>query len=584
MAWFLNLSTRSKLLLGFGSLLLLLAVVIVAAFASITAIQQSQERIYAEEFVDVMLIKDIRANQRATREDLLTAILAPDQQARGDRLARIARRDQETTRLFQELSDRIPPASPLYPHLREFTELRQEFRDTRINKVIPLIRAGQTEEARQLVTGIQEERAARLESLAQMLINEMMEEVERQLELTRERVQRLLTIFAAIGLLAVGLGLFMIRLMNRAITGSLVHLARAAEDIAGGDLSASIPPEERRDEVGVLAQSFSRMILYLRGQAEVAKKIAAGDLTVQLQPQSARDTLGIAIGEMISSLRQMTGEIQESSNVLAAAASEIMSSTSEVASSVSETTTAVSQTTATVEEVKQTATVSDQKAQYVSDTAQKAAQVLVDGTRSVEETIARMTLIRDQMEAIATSIIKLSEQSQAIGEIITTVNDLAERSNLLAVNAAIEAARAGEHGRGFGVVAQEVRSLAEQSKQATGQVRTILNDIQKATSGAVLATEQGSKSVEAGVKQSQQAGESIKTLGESIARAAQAAAQITASSRQQVTGMEQIITAMENIRQAGEQNVDGTRQSETAAHNLHDLGQKLRELVGRYRV
>ncbi|MDO8706310.1 MAG: methyl-accepting chemotaxis protein, partial [Sulfuricaulis sp.] len=180
----------------------------------------------------------------------------------------------------------------------------------------------------------------------------------------------------------------------------------------------------------------------------------------------------------------------------------------------------------------------------------------------------------------AESIVRLSEQSQAIGEIIATVNDLAEQSNLLAVNAAIEANKAGEQGKGFAVVAQEVKSLAEQSKQATAQVRTILGDIQKATSTAVLATEQGNKAVEAGVKQTTETGESIRLLADSIAEAAQAATQIAASSQQQMVGMDQVALAMENIKQASVQNVAGTKQAEAAAQNLHELGQKLNDLIG----
>src|SRR5207302_9134131 len=120
--------------------------------------------------------------------------------------------------------------------------------------------------------------------------------------------------------------------------------------------------------------------------------------------------------------------------------------------------------------------------------------------------------IQSQMESIAESIVRLSEQSQSIGEIISTVNDLAEQSNLLAVNAAIEAAKAGEQGKGFTVVAHEVKSLAEQSKQATSQVRAILSDIQRATNGAAMAVEQGAKAVEEGVRQSAEAGRSIAQL------------------------------------------------------------------------
>jgi len=164
------------------------------------------------------------------------------------------------------------------------------------------------------------------------------------------------------------------------------------------------------------------------------------------------------------------------------------------------------------------------------------------------------------------------------------VNDLAEQSNLLAVNAAIEAAKAGEQGKGFAVVAQEVKSLAEQSKQATAQVRAILGDIQKATSGAVMATEQGSKAVEAGVKLSGEVGESIRVLADSIEEAAQAAIQIAASAQQQFVGMDQVALAMRNIQQASVQNVAGTKQTEIAAQNLRELGQKLKQLVDRYQV
>jgi methyl-accepting chemotaxis protein len=164
------------------------------------------------------------------------------------------------------------------------------------------------------------------------------------------------------------------------------------------------------------------------------------------------------------------------------------------------------------------------------------------------------------------------------------VNDLADQSNLLAVNAAIEAAKAGEQGKGFAVVAQEVRSLAEQSKKATVQVRTILGDIQRATNGAVMATEQGTKAVEAGVKQASQSGESVKALAESVVESSQAATQIAASSQQQLLGMDQVASAMENIKIATTQNIAGAQQSEAAAQNLQDLGHKLKHLVGRYKL
>ena len=255
-----------------------------------------------------------------------------------------------------------------------------------------------------------------------------------------------------------------------------------------------------------------------------------------------------------------------------------------MASGTAETATAISETTTTVEEVRQAAQLSSEKAKNVSDKAQRVAQVSQGGQKSVEETAVGMGQIRDQMESIARTIMRLSEQSQSIGGIIASVTDLADQSNLLAVNAAIEASRAGEQGKGFAVVAQEIKILAEQSKQATAQVRGILNDVQKATGAAVMATEQGSKPVDAGVKQSEQAGEAIRVLTESSVEAAQAATQIVASSQQQVVGMDQINIAMENINQAGAQTATSMKQVELAAQNLNGLGEKLKELVEQFKV
>ena len=320
-----------------------------------------------------------------------------------------------------------------------------------------------------------------------------------------------------------------------------------------------------------------QMKLESDGRDELAATVKLFTLTMAIVSLLGL-VVGISIGVYLS--RSITRQLRESINQLSSSASEILATTTQVASGAAETVAAVTETTATVEEVKQTAQLASQKAKYVSDSAQKASQVSQTGRKSVEDAVQGMHRIQEQMESIAESIVRLSEQSQAIGEIIATVNGLAEQSNLLAVNAAIEATKAGEQGKGFGVVAQEIKSLAEQSKQATAQVRSILGDIQKATGAAVLATEQGNKAVEAGVKQTGETGESIRLLAESITEAAQAATQIAASSQQQMVGMDQVALAMENIKQASVQNVAGTRQAEVAAQSLHELGQRLGDLIG----
>ncbi len=533
----LDLTTRAKLFLGFGLMILFLAAAIATAYIGITDIRDSEKKLYAEDFANAVDLKDVRANQNAIRADVLTMLLATDRELPQQD---IADRDKQNDAAMQRLLDRAENDPALRTRLEEFNAIRNAFRETREMQVIPLILAGKVEEAEALALGVQEEHNQQMRSIADELVEEADKRAQASLAQAEQQANNSIRLFVIVGLLALLSGAGMALFLERIIANPLKAISGVAERVASGDLTVNMPSDQRADEVGALAQAFRRMV---------------------------------------EALREVNREIREGVNVLASSSSEILASTTQVASGAAETATAVSQTTTTVEEVKQTAQVATQKAKYVSDTAQKSAQVSQTGRQAVEESIQGMSRIREQMESIAESIVRLSEQSQAIGEIIASVNDLAEQSNLLAVNAAIEAAKAGEQGKGFAVVAQEVKSLAEQSKQATAQVRTILSDIQKATGAAVMATEQGSKAVEAGVKQSAEASEAIRLLADSIAEAAQAATQIAASSQQQSVGMDQVALAMENIKVASTQNMAGTKQAEQAAQGLTALAHRLSSMI-----
>lgn len=282
-------------------------------------------------------------------------------------------------------------------------------------------------------------------------------------------------------------------------------------------------------------------------------------------------------------LRTLATKLQEEIDVLATSGEEILAAVHDASSGTAETATAVTETTTTVEELKQTAQVAADKAKHVTDVTDLTLNVLKDSEHKIDETIHGMNRIQEGMSTISQSIIKLSEHSQVIGEIIDTVNDLAEQSHLLAVNAAIEAAKAGDQGKGFAVVAQEVRSLAEQSKQATVQVRNILHDIQNSTSSAVMATEQGSKAVTNGMRQSEQTNQSIRSLAQEITKVIQAATQIAVSSQQQLIGVEQVTIAMGNIKEASHQQVEHMRQIEAGIKGLNEVGQGLKNLALEYK-
>jgi methyl-accepting chemotaxis protein len=272
--------------------------------------------------------------------------------------------------------------------------------------------------------------------------------------------------------------------------------------------------------------------------------------------------------------------LRETSSVIASGSAQILAATTEQAAGANETLAAVSETVATVDEVTQTAEQAAERARAVSDTAQRAADLGKSGRNAVEDSVAGMKQVRDQVESIGRSILSLAEQAQAIGEIIAAVNDIAEQTNILALNAAVEAARAGDAGRGFAVVASEIKSLAEQSKRSTVQVRQILGEIQRATSSAVMTTDQGTRQAAAASRQISEAGDTIRALADAVQEAAQSSAQIVASAGQQAIGMEQIRHAVANIHQATQQNLTASRQSEQAAHDLTRLGERLLNLVG----
>ncbi len=291
--------------------------------------------------------------------------------------------------------------------------------------------------------------------------------------------------------------------------------------------------------------------------------------------------LVVGVGSARRLYRDVSDPLRESTGVLASSASEILAATRQQAAGASQSMAAVAETAATVDQVAQTAEQAAQRARMVAESAQRTAEIGKSGRRAVEESQASMAGVREQVESIAASILALAEQAHAIGEIIATVDDIAGQTNLLALNAAIEASRAGEYGRGFAVVAQEIRSLAEQSRGATVQVRQLLGEIQRATTTAVMTTEEGTKQAAVGARQVAEAGDTIRLLAETASDAAQAAAQIVASAGQQASGMGQIRQAMRDIQTATQQNLSATQQTERAAQDLSRIGLSLMELVGR---
>jgi methyl-accepting chemotaxis protein len=319
---------------------------------------------------------------------------------------------------------------------------------------------------------------------------------------------------------------------------------------------------------------------------EFARRVGEGDLTQQAGISSADELgqLAQCLDKMVEGLRAVAAQTRSATQNLNSAASEILASTQQQSAGTSEQAAAIQQTSTTMEEVTQSGLQISQRAREVSSSAEATSAASHTGLQAVENTARTMEAIREQAEAVAGNVVSLSERTQAIGEIISTVNDLAEQSHLLALNAAIEAAAAGEHGRSFSVIASEVKNLADQSREATVQVRSILGDIQKGINSSVMLSEEAVKRAESGKLQADIADRTIREMTGGIQESVQAFQQIVAGAGQQQIGFSQVTQAIRDIGQSSQQSAASTRQLEKAAVSLTALGQQLQKAVERYTV
>lgn len=360
--------------------------------------------------------------------------------------------------------------------------------------------------------------------------------------------QYVLTIAIVLGVLgALAASLF----IARSIILPLRHLREGVDRVAGGDLTHQIATRAK-DETGRLAIAFNAMVTRRKAAEEEAAKLA----------RQREQTL------------ERVGEI---ASQLASSAEELHSTTSSQASGAQEQSAAVAETTAIVEEVVQTSAQAAERAQEVSDMARASAEVGATGQDALDKATATMETARGQANRVAASILSLAEQAQSIGDIIASVDDIAEQSNLLALNAALEAAHAGDRGRGFVVVATEMKSLADQSKAATVQIRRLLGAIQKQSNDAVLMTEASTRSLGDASTAAEGVGTALRTLADAVVNAQQAVAQIAASARQQSGGLQQVNQAMRDVAAVANQSLATTRQVGQAARDLTTLGTTLRD-------
>lgn len=316
------------------------------------------------------------------------------------------------------------------------------------------------------------------------------------------------------------------------------------------------------------------------------EQVAQGDLTGRVQASGNDELahLGGNLNQMTDHLAEMTSEVAESSNAMLVSVEQVRAAIGAQSTGAAQQAASVNETTATLEQIKATSQQTLDKATALKEVADRARSEGDEGLDAVQAAVDAMRHTRGQVESIAGHITTLNERLQQIGDITDTVGELAQQSKMLALNASIEAAKAGDAGRGFAVVAEEVRDLADQSRQATTQVQGILAEIRNAASRAVRAVEEGNEGADRGARLADRAGEALQDLNRVIHDTALASQQIVAAVRQEAAGIDQIRVAMNDISQVTTQFVTATHQSEAATNQLSEYAALLQNMVRLFQV
>lgn len=421
------------------------------------------------------------------------------------------------------------------------------------------------------------------------------------------------------------IGLIIIYVICHVLTKKIKILKASAIKVGAGDLSVDVKVNSH-DEVGELAEALRTMIRNIRQASDLLlnekikaekatqeseiqrnnyakerdylsakideilvemRKFADGDLTVQLSVENKDDVIGRlfeGFNEVASNMKQIIVNVFRSVTVTASAANQISVSSEEMAHGAITQTTQTSDLAHAVDEITKRIIESSKNSSIASEAAQKAGQIAKEGGDVVSENIKGMNRISEVVRKSAQTVQLLGNSSNQIGEIIQVINDIADQTNLLALNAAIEAARAGEQGRGFAVVADEVRKLAERTSKATKEIESMIKVIQKDTSEAIVSMNTGTEEVEKGKQMADKSGQSLKEIIIGAQQVVDVITKVAQASLEQSAASQQISKNIDAITNITNETSGGIQQIAKAAQDLSKLTENMQDLISRFRI